>query len=259
MNGGLAHGLSGVPFWSHDTGGFAGKPSDELFLRWTQFGALSPLLRFHGTTSREPWRFPAVEADVVEALKLRYRLLPYIYSAALRSGETGEPIMRALMVDSPADPAAWRAEHVYRLGPDLLVAPVLSADGIRSFYLPHGQWVDWWEGTVVDGGTYITVEPARDRFPLFAALGTMLPTAPDAPTIPDGPWPSVTLLSIGGLSGTTEIRDDDGVTSVTAVREDATFTVTTSGPARISRVRFARVAGHADPSVVVINGTIQEQ
>ena len=108
MKGGLAHGLSGVPFWSHDTGGFAGRPSDDLFLRWAQFGALSPLLRFHGTTSREPWRFPAVEAGVVDALKLRYRLLPYIYSAALRSGETGEPIMRALMMDSPADPAVLR-------------------------------------------------------------------------------------------------------------------------------------------------------
>jgi alpha-D-xyloside xylohydrolase len=94
---------------------------------------------------------------------------------------------------------------------------------------------------------------------LYARLGALLPTAEDAVTIPDGPWPGVTLLSIGGLSETTEIRDDDGVTSVTAVREDATFTVTTSGPARITRVRFARVAGHAGPSVVVINGTIQEQ
>jgi alpha-D-xyloside xylohydrolase len=259
MNGGLAHGLSGVPFWSHDTGGFAGTPTDDLFLRWTQFGALSPLLRFHGTTSREPWRFPAVEAAVVDALKLRYRLLPYIYSTALKSGETGEPIMRALMVDSPADPAAWRAEHVYRLGTDLLVAPVITAVATRSFYVPEGEWVCWWTGAVEEGGRFVTVSPVLEEVPLYARLGALVPTTEDVVSVPDGPWRSVTLLSIGGLSGTTEIRDDDGVTSVTAVREDATFTVTTSGPARIGRVRFARVAGHAEPSVVVINGTIQEQ
>ena len=259
MNGGLAHGLSGVPFWSHDTGGFAGRPSDDLFLRWAQFGALSPLLRFHGTTSREPWRFPAVEPGVVEALRLRYRLLPYIYSAALRSGETGEPIMRALMVDSPEDPAAWRAEHVYRLGTDLLVAPVITESATRSVYLPAGQWVDWWDGSVSDGGRFVTVSPEPLEIPLYARLGALLPTAEYAEQIPDGPWTAVTLVSIGGLSGTTEIRDDDGVTSVTAVREDATFTVTSSGPARVVGVRFAPVAGHAEPSVVVINGTIQEQ
>jgi alpha-D-xyloside xylohydrolase len=258
MNGGLAHGLSGVPFWSHDTGGFSGTPSDELFLRWAQFGALSPLLRFHGTTSREPWRYPAVEADVIEALRLRYRLLPYLYTAALRAGQTGEPVMRALMVDSPGDPLAWRAEHEYRLGTDLLVAPVITEDQQRHVYLPEGEWADWFSGEVVAGPASVHATPVMTEFPLFARVGALLPTAAAQESIPDGPWPSITLLSVGGLSGTTEIRDDDGVTSVTAVREDATFRVTTNGPARVERVEFAQVAGYAVPDVVVLNGKVQE-
>ncbi|NUR47015.1 MAG: alpha-xylosidase [Hamadaea sp.] len=258
MNGGLAHGLSGVPFWSHDTGGFSGTPTDDLFLRWAQFGALSPLLRFHGTTTREPWRFPAVEAQVIDALKLRYRLLPYLYSQALLAGETGEPIMRALMVDSPEDPLAWRAEHEYRLGPELLVAPVISEEQERHVYLPAGEWAGWWNGELVTGPTSVHVSPAPDQIPLYARVGALLPTTATAESIPDGPWKSITIVSVGGLSGTTEIRDDDGVTSVTAVREDATFTVTTSGPARIDRVEFVQVAGYAVPGVVVLNGTVQE-
>jgi alpha-D-xyloside xylohydrolase len=108
----------------------------------------------------------------------------------------------------------------------------------------------------VIGGRYTTVDPPMAEIPLYARLGALLPTTEAGESIPDGPWPAITLVSVGGLSETTEIRDDDGVTTVTAVREDATFTVTTSGPARVVRVRFAPVAGHADPSVVVINGTI---
>jgi alpha-D-xyloside xylohydrolase len=258
MNGGLAHGLSGVPFWSHDTGGFSGTPSDDLFLRWAQFGALSPLLRFHGTTSREPWRFPAVEAGVIEALRLRYRLLPYLYTAALRSGETGEPLMRALMVDSPADPLAWRAEHEYRLGPDLLIAPVISEEQERHVYLPAGEWADWWSGAVVTGPASVRATPAPAEMPFYARVGALLPTTAAEQSIPDGPWKSITLLSVGGLSGTSEIRDDDGVTSVTAVREGAMFTITTSGPARVERVEFAQVAGYGIPNVVVLNGSVLE-
>ncbi|WP_027345842.1 TIM-barrel domain-containing protein [Hamadaea tsunoensis] len=258
MNGGLAHGLSGVPFWSHDTGGFCGTPTDDLFLRWAQFGALSPLLRFHGTTSREPWKFPAVEAAVIEALELRYRLLPYIYTAALRSGETGEPVMRALMVDSPDDPFAWRAEHAYRLGPDLLVAPMISADQERDLYLPEGQWVDWWSGHVLPGPSIVHTRPALARVPLYARLGALLATTEPAPSVPDGPWGAITLISVGGQSGETEIRDDDGVTVVRAVRDGDTFTVTTSGPARVDRVWLAKATGYADPGTVVLNGNIQE-
>jgi alpha-D-xyloside xylohydrolase len=233
MNGGLAHGLSGVPYWSHDSGGFCGTPGDDLYLRWAQFGAFSPLLRFHGTTSREPWRFPGVEAAVIEVLRLRYRLLPYLYSAALRSAQTGEPIMRAMMVDSPADSLAWRAEHQYRLGPDLLVAPMVSSTQQREVYLPDGEWVDWWTGEVHSGRAMLRVAPALHQLPLFVRRGALIPTVEPGDLIPDGPWEALTLLSFADGPAECEIRDDNGL-SLVRVSADLTFAVT--GPARVGRV-----------------------
>ena len=92
LRGGLSHGLSGIPFWSHDAGGFFGTPTPDLYVRWAQFGALSPLVRLHGTTSRLPWEFPpAAGRDAVSALRLRHRLRPYLYSAAVESSRTGVP------------------------------------------------------------------------------------------------------------------------------------------------------------------------
>ena len=147
LRGGLSHGLAGVPFWSHDAGGFTGRPSPDLYIRWAQFGALSPLVRFHGTTSRLPWDFPPdAEAAATAAVRLRYRLMPYLYSIAVDSARTGVPMMRALLVDSPDDPAAWQADLEYRLGRDLLVAPMTDPNGTRTVYLPEGEWVDWWSG-----------------------------------------------------------------------------------------------------------------
>ena len=254
INGGLAHGLSGVPFWSHDTGGFSGTPTDDLFLRWAQFGALSPLLRFHGTTSREPWRFPGVESAVIEALRLRYTLLPYLYSLALRSGVTGEPMMRALMVDSPEDPIAWRSEHEYRLGPDLLVAPMVNQSQQRHVYLPAGEWVDWWSGEVTAGPAMVRVAPAMDRVPLYARMGALIPTMPATTSIPEQAWAEVTLLSFGAQNATAEFHDVDGVTTITAQRDGDVFSVTTQGPARIAGIRCAEVAGSAEPPTVILNG-----
>lgn len=257
MNGGLAHGLSGVPFWSHDTGGFTGRPSDDLFLRWAQFGAFSPLLRFHGTTSREPWCFPEVEADVVETLRLRYRLLPYLYTLALRAGETGEPIMRALPVDSPDDPLAWQVQHEYRFGPDLLVAPMISETQRRSVYLPEGEWIDWWTGAAHAGPAMISVAPPLDQVPLFVRAGSLIPTVEPTDHIADGPWPGITLLSFAGSGdlATCEIRDDNGVSKVTAERVGNVLTVTVDGPAVVTGV----VTPHAAEVVtVVINQQAQE-
>ncbi|HEX6682911.1 MAG TPA: TIM-barrel domain-containing protein [Candidatus Limnocylindrales bacterium] len=252
LNGGLAHGLSGVPYWSHDSGGFCGTPSDDLYLRWAQFGALSPLVRFHGTTTREPWHFPAVEDDVIEVLRLRYRLLPYLYSAALRSAETGEPMMRAMMVDSPGDSLAWRAEHQYRMGPSLLVAPIVGEAPERDVYLPAGDWVDWWTGAVHSGPAMVRTSSPMERFPLFAAAGALIPTVAEAQHVPDGPWREITLLSFGGLDASAELRDDDGVTRIAARREGDTFIVESHGPARIAGVEFASVAGRTTPNQVII-------
>jgi alpha-D-xyloside xylohydrolase len=255
LRGGLSHGLSGVPFWSHDVGGFTGTPTPDLYVRWTQFGALSPLVRFHGTTSRLPWDFPELAADAaIEALRLRYRLLPYLYSAAVASARTGAPLLRALLVDSPTDPGAWTAELEYRLGEDLLVAPMTDPDGVRSVYLPAGRWVDYWTGEVHSGGCHRTIRPPLHQVPLFVRYGALLPVVEVRDSVDDGPFTDVTVVSWGGCDGRTVIRDVDGDTTVTATRTDGTLHVTVDGPKPIRRIEFANVAGATAPESVVISG-----
>ncbi|MEV0146737.1 MULTISPECIES: TIM-barrel domain-containing protein [unclassified Nonomuraea] len=248
LRGGLAHGLSGVPFWSHDAGGFTGRPTDDLYVRWTQFGALSPLLRLHGTTSREPWEFPAVEKHAVEALRLRYRLMPYLYSAAVEAARTGAPMMRALCVDHPDDPVAWQADLEYLLGRDLLVAPMTSPDGTRQVYLPRGEWVDYWTGEVLAGPRYVPVAKPLEQVPLFVRHGALLPVTVPGDTV--GTPGELTLVAFGGGDSRTEIHDTDGETVVVATRDGDTLRVAVTGPKRIATVEFAPVEGAPGRAVI---------
>ncbi len=254
LRGGLSHGLSGVPFWSHDAGGFTGTPTPDLYIRWTQFGALSPLVRLHGTTSRLPWDFPEAEQAATEALRLRYQLMPYLYSAAVESARTGQPMMRALLVDSPDDPAAWQADLEYRIGIDLLIAPMIDPDGTRDVYLPSGDWVDWWTGEVHRGGRHIRITAPLDRVPLFARFGALIATTVAGDVVGDGPFTDVTVVSFGGTAGATCIRDVDGDTVVTAVRDGDTLAITVDGPNPVRAIAFAAVDGAEPPGRVVIDG-----
>ncbi|MGW3342964.1 TIM-barrel domain-containing protein [Nonomuraea rubra] len=241
IRGGLAHGLSGVPFWSHDAGGFTGRPTDDLYVRWSQFGALSPLLRLHGTTTREPWEFPEVEAEAVQALKLRYRLMPYLYSAAVEAARTGAPMMRALCVDFPDDPVAWQADLQYLLGRDLLVAPMTAPEGTRQVYLPRGLWVDYWTNEVLEGARYVTVGKPLDQIPLFVRHGALIPVQEQRDTV-DVPA-EIALVAFGGGDGTAEIHDADGVTVAVATRDGEELRVAVTGPKRVTAVEIAPVAG----------------
>jgi alpha-D-xyloside xylohydrolase len=267
LRGGLSHGLSGVPFWSHDAGGFAGTPTPDLYARWVQFGALSPLLRLHGTTSRLPWDFPEpARSAAIEAIRLRYRLMPYLLSAAADAAETGLPMLRALLVDHPDDPAAWQADLEYLLGGDLLVAPVIGAAarrsrpaaGSRRVYLPEGRWMDWWSGRVYGGGRHVGVDPALAEIPLFARLGALIPVAAPVEAVGDRPFPELCLVSVGGLDARTTIRDVDGDTEVVAVRRGEVLDVTVTGPAPVRAVclppRSDEDGGTAPPARVLLGG-----
>jgi alpha-D-xyloside xylohydrolase len=255
LRGGLSHGLAGVPFWSHDAGGFHGTPTPDLYVRWAQFGAMSPLVRFHGTTSRLPWDFPpGAERDAVEAIRLRYRLMPYLYSAAVESARTGAPMMRALLFDSPDDPAAWTAELEYRLGADLLVAPMTDPDGKRHVYLPDDDWVDYWTGAVHSGGRHVLVSSPLARVPLFVRYGALVPTVPVRDAVGDQPFTDVTVVCWGAAGGRTVVHDVDGDTAVYAVRVDDELHVDTDGPLALRGVAFANVAGLRPPARVLLNG-----
>jgi len=256
LRGGLSHGLSGVPFWSHDAGGFSGTPSPDLYVRWAQFGALSPLVRFHGTTSRLPWDFPDfAEQAAVDAIRLRYRLMPYLYSAAVESARTGAPLMRALLVDSPDDPAAWTADLEYRLGTDLLVAPMTDPTGRRTVYLPDGDWVDWWSGEVHKGRQFIVVRQPLAQVPLFVRRGAVIPVVEVAATVGDSPFSDITLLCFDASDARVVIHDVDGDSVVTAKRHNTTLMVNVDGPAQVRTVRLADVSGSTAPAETSLRTT----
>ncbi|MEW6073226.1 MAG: TIM-barrel domain-containing protein [Planctomycetota bacterium] len=181
LRGGLSLGLSGVPFWSHDIGGYHGTPDERLYVRWAQLGLLSPHARAHGETPREPWRYgPRAEEIFRRYAKLRRRLLPYLHAQAIASARTGIPLLRALVLEWPHDPSAWSIEDEFLLGDAFLVAPVLDATDRRRIYFPPGRWIDFWSGTEHDGERWADYDAPLEVLPLFVRAGTTLPMEPEA-------------------------------------------------------------------------------
>lgn len=181
LRAGLSYGLSGVPFWSHDIGGFAGTPSPELYVRWAQFGLLSSHARIHGTTPREPWEFGPVALSIFRRYAhFRYQLLPYFWFLAHQAAEEGLPLMRAMLLEFPHDPTTFSIDSQYMLGPDLLVAPVLNQGGRVFVYLPAGRWLDYWSGQIEDGGRWIERWVPLEEIPLFLREGAVLPQVESA-------------------------------------------------------------------------------
>lgn len=177
LRGGLSLGLSGFPFWSHDVGGYFGTPEPAVYIRWLQFGMLSPLVRFHGTSAREPWAFgeEAVRQYQKYAV-LRYSLMEYLYGEAGKCTEDCTPMLRALALDFPEDPAAGEIDDEYLLGRNILVVPVFSTDATRTVYLPAGTaWLDYHTFTWHEGGQTVTIDTPIDITPVFLRGGTATP------------------------------------------------------------------------------------
>lgn len=226
MGAGL--GLSGQSFVGADIGGFAEDTTPELFARWIQYGALTPFARNHSvinTIDQYVWSFGEDVLDIArEALKLRYRLLPYIYSAFVKHNLTGEPIQRPLIFDYQADPNVRDLDTQYLFGRDLLVAPVLEAGlDAREVYLPAGEWFDFYSDELVmagngtDGsGETITVELNSESIPLFVRAGAIVPMWAEAPKSAREHYPAVLELHayVPSVDGTFSsfLQEDDGMT-----------------------------------------------
>ena len=179
LRGGLSAGISGEAFWSHDIGGFAGpKPSPELYIRWAEFGLLSPLSRFHGNTPREPWEFgPEAERIVTKYARLRYRLMPYLVESAEESVSTGVPMLRHMALEFPDEPNAYALDDQYALGSNLLVAPII-VEGARSrqVYFPRGRWKALENpATIFTGPGFHEVAASLDYIPVFVREGGKVP------------------------------------------------------------------------------------
>jgi alpha-glucosidase len=234
-------GISGQAFVGADVGGFRGNSHAELYVRWMQYGTLTPFCRNHseiGNVDQYAWAWGDVVQDLVRtAIELRYRLMPYIYAAFLRASETGEPVQRPLVFDYQYDPTASDIDDQYLFGRDLLVAPVVGP-GVtaRQVYLPPGHWYDWHTDELVRGGAFHIAPTPVDRIPIYARAGALIPMWPEAPASTDGYFPRVIELHLfaphADGTHTSILQEEDGITFAAGdngARYRTTFTVARAG------------------------------
>lgn len=256
LRGGLSASLSGIAFWSHDIGGFRGTPSDALYTRWAQFGLLSSNSRCHGTTPREPWAFGE---DALETFRtyarLRYRLLPYIYTYAEVAARTGLPVVRPLVLEYQDDPTVHRLDTQYLLGEDLLVAPVFTEHGTRSVYLPDGEWRDFWTGEQYAGGRRIELAVDLEEMPIFVRVGSVIPQREPTESIQSG-TPSHLELDVTLADDAADGRfydvDGDAMAEITVEQTDEMLTVDLDA---LTASQVTLDVHGADPDVVVVDET----
>jgi alpha-glucosidase/alpha-D-xyloside xylohydrolase len=231
-------GLTGIPYWGTDIGGFipTREFTGELYVRWFQFGAFCPLFRSHGRTwkLRVPWGWNTGDPGPVETnltpdpallhdariepickqyLELRYRLMPYLYSVVREGAQTGLPIMRALWLHYPDDPTAVARGDEYLWGRDLLIAPVVEQGAAsRSLYLPRGTWYDWWTGEKQAGGREITRPVDLATTPIYVRAGAIVPTGPVKQYTDEKVDAPLTVTVYPGADGAFLHYEDDGAT-----------------------------------------------
>ena len=186
LKGGLHIGLSGFGFWSHDVPGFHGVPDfmnsivpDDLYVRWTQFGVFSSHLRYHGTSKREPYEYPAISGIVRKWLKLRYALIPYIMEQSKKITTSGYPMLRAFIFHHPEDKMCWHIDDQYYFGGLFLVAPVMNSENRRDVYLPEGTWVNLFTGEITKGNIWLKdfVSPLAEM-PVWVKYGSSISVYP---------------------------------------------------------------------------------
>jgi len=211
--------MSGIPYWSADIGGFFGgdvhdRKYAELFTRWEQFAIFTPQFRVHGTgAGKEIWNWDGdVQKRLIENVKLRYRLLPYIYSLSWDVTKNRGTMMRALAFDFRADSKALTVTDEYLFGRALLVAPVVQEGATtRSVYLPGKHpWYDFWTGKRIDGGQSIEAAAPIDRIPAYVRAGAILPLGPVKPYADAPSDEPVEIRVYPGDDGNFTLYDDAG-------------------------------------------------
>jgi alpha-D-xyloside xylohydrolase len=231
ISAGVSTGYSGLPNWTFDIGGFSTeqryntnpKPADleewrELNLRWFQFGAFVPLFRSHGEFPfREVYNLAPQGTEVYDSLvwhdRLRYRLLPYIYTVAADTYHRDGTIMRGLTMDFVDDAAAREVRDQYLFGKAFLVAPVHQFQArARPVYLPRGtDWYDFHSGKRSAGGQQVDAAAPLSRMPLFVRAGSIVPVGPEIQYTAEKPGGDITLLVFTGADGSFDLYEDDGV------------------------------------------------
>lgn len=222
----LSAGMGLIPFWSCDISGYCGDIDDhramgELYTRWMQFGIFNPLSRAHheGNHAVEPWLFgPDVEKACRQAIELKYRLFPYLYTAAREAHDSGMPILRALPLIYPRDKEVANLGDEFLFGNDLLIAPVVNkGETFRRLYLPEGNWIDFNNPKICyNGEQWIRYETPLDVIPVFVRQGAIIPTMPVMQFLFETPdYPLIYHLYPTKINpkGCCEVYEDDGETN----------------------------------------------
>ena len=216
---GLNFALSGIPYWTTDIGGCtSGNTNDpayrELFVRWFQYGTFCPIFRVHGTRTtnqNELWSYgPEAQAILTKYDRLRYRLLPYIYSIAWKTTSERYTPMRPLVMDFLADRRVHNIGDQFMYGPAILVNPVTEPGAAtRHLYLPGGKWYDFWNGNVLAGGGAVDTPAPLERIPLYVRAGAILPMGPDLEYAAEKPADPIELRVYRGADGSFALYEDE--------------------------------------------------
>lgn len=211
-------GLSGEPFVGADAGGFIGRTDAELLTRWYQIAFLTPFCRNHAQRDaydHEPWRFGAYYEDIIRKyLKLRYRFLPFLYTALEEAHRTGVPIFQPLLLNYQDDANTLAIDDEFMVGGDLLVAPILNPGSTgRLVYLPNGTWFDYWTGRQIAGGRMIHAEAPLETVPFYVRGGAIIPMGPEMNYVGERATDPLTFEIYPDAQGNarTSLYEDDGV------------------------------------------------
>ena len=195
LRAGLSFGLSGFSFWSHDIGGFVKSTPEDLYCRWIPFGFLTSHTRAHGAPPTEPWLYDSKRVQDVfrKSAEMKYRLMPYVYAQAKECTEKGLPMLRALFVEFPDDPGAWKVDDEYLFGSQILVAPLLESGMTgRTVYLPEGKWIDYQTEKVYEGGWH-RIEAGSLPIIMLVRDGSVLPHLKLAQSTAEMDWSKMSL------------------------------------------------------------------
>lgn len=215
----------GYGWWSHDIGGhMGGHKDDELTVRWVQLGVFSPIMRLHSTsspfTTREPWSSePRAAAVIIDFLRLRHRLFPYLYAMNERAARELRPLVQPMYYSHPDVREAYQVPNQYWFGSEMIVSPVtnpadpVSGLGGTEVWLPEGEWTDFFTGMIYRGGRKLRVYRPLETMPVFLKAGAVVPMKPHVPGSNElGFGEEIELIAAPGADGRFELYEDDGIT-----------------------------------------------
>jgi alpha-D-xyloside xylohydrolase len=221
LSAGLNFCLSGIPYWTTDIGGYFGADwttpaNQELMIRWFQYGTFCPLFRVHGKGDKALVSTGSFTQNTIDHLvtynKLRYRLMPYIYSLAWKVTNENYTIMRHLIMDYRTDANVKNIDNQFLFGPFMMINPVTTAGASnRSVYLPAGKWFDFWTGGQLTGGQTINADAPLDKMPIFVKAGSIIPMGPEITYATQSADP-LEIRVYKGDDGKFVLYEDDGTT-----------------------------------------------